>query len=594
MTSREEATLVLTDVGVNTPSWESARVSARLERGQLLLITGPVGSGKSLLAEALANVTRPEVTLVGTVQFGLEASSAKPRSRAFAPEDARLAVLPTDTVGTTLLHAVRRGGAPGSALRSAATRHLLAVGLADVGRVWQLQFRELSTAERRRATLALALAERPELLIVDGPLSSLDDRGRSTVLRALGEYLALGGRAIAFDRTPEPLVGIATVHAPLGGIRRNSSRPQPNSSWPPPESERGAGARPPVAPLLELSRVGTVRGRQGWLRRARRALALDGATLGVGRGEVVAVVGDNGSGKTSLLELTAGLLPVAFGEVALDGQDLTRTSERRSRRARRQMQIVHQEAATALGPHKTVRELLEESVLRVPSKTERSADRVSAWLPKVGLPVTLLERPADQLSLGEAQRVELARSLAARPTLLLLDTPCITGLSDQEGEPARLRSLLDALRTSGAGVLLAESSVARVRTLADRVAILLSGRIVELGAPEDVITQPLHPYTAVFVKRSLEADARSHPSNPPPSSSGTSLPPPSGDSLLDRHRRRLRLALEGAAPDPRSPSRGCPYVGHCPKEIDRCSTEEPPLAEALPFSGHLVACWRPL
>jgi ABC-type dipeptide/oligopeptide/nickel transport system ATPase component len=130
--------------------------------------------------------------------------------------------------------------------------------------------------------------------------------------------------------------------------------------------------------------------------------------------------------------------------------------------------------------------------------------------------------------------------------------------------------------------------------VADRVAILLSGRIVEVGAPEAVIAQPLHPYTAVFVKRSLDADARSRPSNPPPSSSGMSMPPPSGDSLLDRHRRRLRLALEGAAPDPRSPSRGCPYVGHCPKEIDRCSTEEPPLAEALPGSGHQVACWRPL
>jgi oligopeptide transport system ATP-binding protein len=576
--------LVLSALSVTASTFASTEVSATVRPGELLLVTGPIGAGKSLLAEVLAGVERPGVVRSGSVRLG-EAPLTRAQT-ALAPEDFRLAVLPTDLVGPTLLEAALHAGArTRAAAHSSAARQLHWVDLRDASRCYNLQFRELSSGERRRATLALALIQRPPALIADGLFGTLDDEGREAARRALGAYLGNGGRVIAFERSERHLRELASTTVRLGASTFKATRAPGSEELVEPPKGRT---------LLEVSGLGAARGRRGWFFKGRKALAVDGSSLDVRKSEIVCVVGENASGKTSLLEVTAGLVPASFGQVMLGGEDLTQLSERRLRPLRRRMQLVFQEAGSALSPQKTVREHLEEALALVPRDKRETRGTASSWLARVGMPLELLDRVADELSSGEAQRVELARRLAVRPELVLLDAPHVAGLGD-EGQssaatgPGPLDAILKFERAQGASFLIAEPDVATLGTIADRVGVLLSGRIVELGPTSSVLERPMHPYTRLFL------DSASHGPTPE-SSSGpkSSRPQASLPSATQRARRQLSVLLEGARTEPRRPSRGCPFVTRCPKAVSGlCDKEEPQLAEAMPGSKHKVACYRP-
>ncbi len=557
--TKADPTLVLDHFGTAAGAqFESSPITERLCPGEMLLVLGGVGAGKSLLAQALSGVRRPGLRTFGGAHLGDRPVGVLRHDVALAPQDARLAVLATDQVGRSMLEAVRARLGSGSRVSwPEAADQLRALGLADPDRIRPLRFRDLSFGERRRVLLALALARNPTLLVADAPLEGLDENGRERVVQALRAHLAAGALVVASSRGDAELEHLATRRVALTP-KRFSVQAAPRSERPPsvrPPAERSVGGDSPE-PLLELDRLGVHRGGRGLLTFRRDAHAVDGASLRLAQGEILALVGESGSGKSSLLEAVAGLLPVAFGRIRFQGKEIAGASERRIEQARRRIQLVFQDAAATLTADKTVAAHIEEA-LGLTSARKRESARV--WLERTGLAPELLNLPADCLSTGEAQRVDLARSLAVRPDLVLFDGPERAGLERDE----TLRGLLEDERKTGVSFVVSARFPGLCRGLAGRIAFMLAGRIVEIGPSDSVLSAPLHPYTRALI-----------------------------DTDPTAPRRGLRLVLEGPPPDPLRPSRGCPHQARCPKvDEEVCGASEPPLRELAPGSGHRVACF---
>jgi oligopeptide/dipeptide ABC transporter ATP-binding protein len=291
------------------------------------------------------------------------------------------------------------------------------------------------------------------------------------------------------------------------------------------------------------------------LRRAsplRRALgagpqllrAVDGVDLTIGRGEVVGLVGESGSGKTTLGMLLAGLARPTAGTVALDGADVAGHDGRTFRQMRRRVQVIFQDAAGSLDPRRRVGNLVTEPyrIHRTP-RDERFP--IAELLDMVGLPADVAGAFPHELSGGQARRVVIARALALRPQLLIADEPT-SGL-DVSTAATVLNLLRDLSNRRGLSMLVITHDLGVVASVADRVAVMYLGQIVELGPVRDVLGAPAHPYT-----RALRS-AVALPSEAEPD----------------------RIVLAGEVPDPANPPSGCRFRTRCPWA--RAGCEEAPL-----------------
>jgi len=288
--------------------------------------------------------------------------------------------------------------------------------------------------------------------------------------------------------------------------------------------------------------------------------AVDGVDLSVRRGECLALVGESGSGKTTVARCALRLVEPTAGSVRFDGENLLALGPRELRRRRRRFQMVFQDPYGSLNPRQrigsAVGEPLEvhESGL---SRMERG-ERVRELLGTVGLPPEMTARWPHELSGGQRQRVGIARALAAGPELLVADEP-VTALD--VSIRGQILSLLEDLRQRlGLALLLIAHDMAAVERLADRVAVMYLGRIVEVAPRSALFSQPLHPYTVSL----LSAVPRPEPG-----------------------RRRSRIVLGGEPPSTLAPPPGCPFHPRCPIARPRCAQETPPLAG----EDHLAACF---
>ena len=320
-------------------------------------------------------------------------------------------------------------------------------------------------------------------------------------------------------------------------------------------------------PLLEVTNLSKYfYGRTTWTQGRAPNRAVDNVSLTINPGETVGLVGESGCGKSTLARCVVRLLEPDTGVIRVGGIDISHLKSRALRPVRRRMQMVFQDPYGSLNPRKSIGRIIADPLRLNGLKDRRRTDgAVSELLTTVGLSPAYANRLPSELSGGQRQRVGIARALALKPKLLVLDEPVSSlDVSIQ----AQIINLLDDLQIQqGLAYLFISHNLGVVRHICDRISVMYLGSIVESAGVGELFAHPRHPYTAGLL---------------------SAVPVP--DPIVNR--RRTRLVLQGDVPTASSGLNGCRFQPRCPRALDVCMRVDPQLLEVN--HSHLVACHNPV
>lgn len=298
-------------------------------------------------------------------------------------------------------------------------------------------------------------------------------------------------------------------------------------------------------------------------RRQLYVRAVDGVSFDVRKGEIFGLAGESGSGKTTTGRMLLRLIEPTSGKVLLGNQDITKIPDSKMKPIRKRMQIVFQDPYESLNPRMMIFDILAEPLqIQGISKESELKSRVKKALEDVQLvpPEEYMYRFPHELSGGQRQRVATARALVLSPEFIVADEP--VSMLDVSIRAEVLNLMVDLMNKYQVAFLYITHDLALARHICDRVAVMYLGKIMEMGDVDNVILEPLHPYTQALI-------------------AAVPLPDPTS--------RRIEVVIKGEIPSPINPPSGCRFHTRCPKYIgDICRTKEPPLVDL--GKGQMVAC----
>lgn len=497
-------------------------VSLSVAPGEVLGLVGESGSGKTTLGLTALGYLPPNARLVGgEVLVGGQPVLTLPKARlrrlrgahvGFVPQNPTTALNPAMRVGAQLAETLRAHLTLTSAEIAVRCEELLAaVGLPDPKGALRRFPHQLSGGQQQRVAIAIAIICRPPLLVLDEPTTGLDVTVQHQIVALLRDLQTRLGLAMLWISHDLPLLsGVADRIAVMrqgelietGPSAQLFARPKADytrdliAAIPDPDS--GAPPRMVSATTLLAAQGLRIGYRRGWWPGSPAAVVVDDLTLDIAADETVALIGESGSGKSTTARAFCGLIAPLAGEVRLDGRPLAPRLAARDGADLRDIQYVFQNPDASLNPRATVGQSLLRplAVFRDITGTE-ARDRAAMALAEVELPAELLDRYPSELSGGQRQRVAIARALLAEPRVLLCDE--VLSALDVSVQ-ARVLDLLVRLRGERQmAMLFITHDLAVVRRLADRVAVMQYGRIVENGPTESLFRDPQHACTQALL-----------------------------------------------------------------------------------------------
>ena len=292
--------------------------------------------------------------------------------------------------------------------------------------------------------------------------------------------------------------------------------------------------------------------------------AVDGVSFSVKKGEIFGLIGESGSGKSTLAFVSVGVYRPTEGKIIFNKQDISKESSKRSKFLKKEIRIIFQDPGSSLNSRRNIKQIIELplKVHHISKNKDQNLKKVENLLEMVSLPISYLYKYPRELGGGEKQMVAIARALASNPSFIILDEP--TSALDVSMQAKVINVLVKLQKKHNLTLLFITHNLVLVRNVALRVAIMYLGKICEIANTPEFFKNPLHPYTQMLL---------------------SSIPVISDEEEALKPQKIMSV---GEIPSPVNIPPGCSFYSRCPKKMDICSQEDPPMIEVC--KGHTVRC----